>query len=248
VAWLENRGVTKLDEKAALSNLTSGFRSAEKHIGVPHEKLLRLPDFDKADRTELDQFYNKLGRPADPKQYEIPVPEGTPTDFAEAARAKFHELGLTAKQAKALTEWNNTYGQESEAKALETYKNTVAQQDAKLKSEWGAAYDAEMAAAKRAAAGLGLKADQIEALEKVMGYEGVIRMMSNAGKKLGEDSFVSNSSQQGFGVMTPQQASEKINTLMKDTDFSKKYLAGNADARNEMARLHRMKVGMNPNG
>ena len=37
--WLENRGLTKLDEKSAIPELVKGFRNAEKYIGTPAERL-----------------------------------------------------------------------------------------------------------------------------------------------------------------------------------------------------------------
>jgi hypothetical protein len=135
----------------APTDLLTSYQQLEKHMGTPAERLLRIPDFEKAEKTEMDQFYNKLGRPVEPKGYDLPVPEGVPTDFAEAAKLKMHELGLTAKQARELAAWNNEMGATMASKQKEAYSATIAQQSAELKTEWGAAYDQEMGAAKNAA-------------------------------------------------------------------------------------------------
>ena len=149
--WLENRGLTKLDEKAALPELVKGFRNAEKYIGTPAEKLLRLPDFDKADKVELDQFYSKLGRPSDAKDYNIQVPEGQSREFADFAQSMFHEAGLSPRQAEKITaKWNEhvngILGGEDANK-----QQALKDQDASLRSEWGYAYDKNLTIAKNAA-------------------------------------------------------------------------------------------------
>jgi len=215
-----------------------GYRNLEKHMGVPADKLLRLPDWDKADKTELDQFFGKLGRPADPKGYEINVPDGTPADYADAARIKFHELGLTAKQAKALVDWNNEFATTAGAKSQEAYKQAVAQQDAELRKEWGQAYDQEIGSAKNAAAALGIKPEEIDKLEQSLGFAGLMKVMANIGKRIGEDTFVSGGGS-NTGAMTPAGAKARVQQLQGDKEWTAKYLSGNIEARAEMERLMR---------
>lgn len=222
------------------ADLLTSYQQLEKHMGTPAERLLRMPDFDKAEKNELDQFYNKLGRPADPKQYEIPVPEGMPTDFAEAARIKMHELGLTAKQATELAKWNNEMGAVMMEKQKETYAATIAQENAALKQEWGAAYEQELGAAKNAAKALGIKPEQIDALEGSLGFANLMKMMANIGKRIGEDKYVDGGSSSSNGVMTPAGAKARIQQLQGDKDWTAKYLSGNVQARAEMERLMQM--------
>lgn len=241
VGWMENRGLTKLDEKGALENTIKGFRNAEKYVGVPHEKLLRLPDWDKADQVELDQFFSKLGRPNDPKEYKLPIPEGASKDFADWASGIFHEAGLNDRQGQKIAAKWNEYVTSMTQKESEAYQNAIAQQDRELRTEWGAAYDKEVTAAKKAAQGLGLKGDQIDALEKSLGFAGLMRMMANVGKKLGEDTFVSADSSSGtFGAMTPASAKARVGQLQADKEWTAKYLSGNVQARAEMESLMKM--------
>ena len=241
VGWMENRGLTKLDEKGALENTIKGFRNAEKYVGVPHEKLLRIPDWDKSDQVELDQFFSKLGRPASPKEYNLPVPEGAPSEFADWAAGIFHEAGLNDRQGlKIAAKWNE-YVSAMTQKEAESYQNAIAQQDKELKAEWGVAYEKEVTAAKKAAQGLGLKGEQIDALEKTLGFAGLMRMMANIGKKIGEDSFISSGSGNGnFGAMTPASARARITQLQGDKEWAAKYLSGNVQAQSEMESLMKM--------
>lgn len=239
VGWLENRGLTKVDQSEALKNLTNGFRNAEKYIGAPSDKLVRLPDFDKADKVELDQFYGKLGRPSDAKEYNLQVPEGEGRDFAEWAQGTFHEAGLSKHQANALTaKWNEYVAGVKEGENT-SYQEKVAMQEASLKNEWGQAYDKQMGLAKNAAQSLGLDRQKVDALEKALGYDGLMKMLADVGAKTGESEFISGNSSFN-GPMTPNQALSKIETLKQDKEWVGKYLAGNTEAKAEMERLIKM--------
>lgn len=237
VSWMENRGLTKMDATQALDNTIRGFRNAEKYMGVPHEKLARVPDWDKADPAELNQFFDKLGRPKTPQDYGIQALENDSFGYAEAAAAKFHEIGLTPRQAKELEKWNNDFGTQIQAKTQEQFQLQIQQEAEALKREWGQAYDQEINFAKNAAQGLGLKPEQIDAMEQALGHAGLMKLMSGIGKKIGEDSFVSNAGTGGFGAMTPAAAQGRIAQLQNDKEWTAKYLAGNIQARAEMEKL-----------
>lgn len=236
VGYVQNKG---WKDPAAVID---GYRNLEKFVGVPQDKLLRLPDWNKADKVELDQFYNKLGRPADPKGYELPLPEGDSGEFAEWAKGIFHESGLTATQAKNIAAKWNEYQQQIAQKMGETGKQNFQMQEANLKREWGAAFDQEVGYAKKAAKNLGLQEGQIDALQASLGFDGLMKMMNSIGKKLGEDQFVSGGASKD-GPMTPAGAKARINALRADKDWVQKYLSGNADARAEMERLQIYAVG-----
>jgi len=244
--WMENKGLTKVDAGKALEMALTGHRNIEKYMGVPAEKLLRLPDFDKADKAEMDQFYGKLGRPADANGYEIPVPQGMPTDFAEAAKAKFHELGLTAKQAKALAEWNNEYAAQVQSGMSAQHESTIkAQQDA-LRREWGQAYDQNDVIAGKvidaAARAGGLSPDDLKAMTNALGFDKTMKMFAGLGVGLGEHGFVDGGSASS-GIMTPAAAKAQIKQLTNDQDFLKQRLAGNQEANAKWRRLHEMAIG-----
>lgn len=235
--WLENRGITKLPEKEAIKNLTNGFRNAEKHIGTPPEKLLRLPDFAKADKTEMDAFYNKLGRPETPDDYELEVPEGAPTEFADWAKGQFHELGLNKDQAKALSvKWNEYVGQMNQ-KQIEQMHAQAAEGEAELRREWGASYEKQLGMAKNAAQAFGVTADELDKLEMSMGYKGVMGFMARLGARMGESEYISTDSKSSFGSMTPAAAASRIASLRGDNAWVSKYLNGNIEARQEMETL-----------
>jgi len=237
--WLENRGLTKLDEKAAIPELVKGFRNAEKFVGAPADKLIRVPDWDKADKIELDQIYTKLGRPNDPKEYNIPVPEGQPRDIADWAQGVFHEAGLSQRQAQMVASKWNELGAGITEQTAQAKQQAWKDQETKLRMEWGAAYEKQDAVAARTIDSLGLKEEQLAAIRDSLGFDGAMKMLASIGEKLGEADYVSGEGGSN-GPITPAQAVSRISQLQQDKEWTAKYLAGNAEARNEMARLMKM--------
>jgi hypothetical protein len=218
------------------NDVVQSYTQLEKFVGAPADKIVRLPT-ETSTKEDLDAFYNKLGRPADAKGYELPVPEGQPRDFADKAAAKFHELGLTKSQAKVLTEWYNGEGAavtqaQQEAKA----QTNIAQQQA-LKKEWGAGYDAQMSTARLGMQAFGVDGDTIDKLQDALGYDGAMKFMANLGAKAGEGSFHGGGNGNFNGAMTPGQAQAEIKSLQADKEWTAKYLAGNKEAKDRMAQL-----------
>ena len=237
VGWLENRGLTKMDTKEALKNSINGFRSAEKYLGVPKDQLLRIPNFEKAEQSELNSFYDRLGRPNDPKGYNIELPEGASPEFADWAKGMFHEAGVPARQAeKIAAKWNERMGGQMEQSKQEQVQRSQEQQQ-NLAKEWGDAFEQQTGFAKQAAGSLGISPEQIDALQQTMGYDGVMKFFANIGEKMGEPAYVGGSGGNDNAPMTPQRAQAQIKELQSDREWTAKYLAGNADARAKMDRL-----------
>ena len=224
----------------APTDVIEGYRNLEKYHGVPAEKLLRLPDFNKADKVEMDQFYSKLGRPMDASKYSIDVPEGQSTEMADWARNVFYEAGLTDSQAAKISKQWNEYAGGMKNNMEAGFQERIASEDRALRQEWGQAYDQELGVAKHAAKALGINADKIDALESSLGHAETLKFLNQIGKRLGEDKFVGNGSQGSGFKMTPAAAQAQINALRNDKEFIAKYVAGNAEARAEMNRLHEM--------
>lgn len=244
VGWLEHKGLAKLDPNTALAEAVKGFRNAEKFVGVPADRLAKIPDFNKADKAEIEAFYTKLGRPADPKAYELDIPEGAPTEFADWAKGMFHESGLTAAQAKNISaKWNEYQANVLKAQEAE-YQQKLILENKELRKEWGEAYDREVNLSKGVVEQLDISQEEVAALERTLGFAKLMKMMSRIGNKIGEDMFVTQSNNKGISdVMTPTAAIARINHLKADKDFILKYTGGNPDAKAEMDRLHRLAYG-----
>jgi hypothetical protein len=246
IDWL--KGATELDVGyvknkgwASPADVLAAYRGAEKFISAPVDQRLVIPG-EKAEKAEWDAFYGKLGRPADAKDYKIPVPEGDKGEFAKTAAGWFHELGLSQKQAEGVAaKWNEHVGNLAATEATNR-ATTFSADEAKLKVEWGAAYDKNVMIAKEVVGKLGLDAGAIDKLQGALGHHGVMSLLTKIGSGLGEDSFTTGRDNgSAFGnAMTPAQAKAEIAALQNDKAFVSKYMAGDKDAKGKMTSLFNM--------
>lgn len=226
------------DPKAVLDS----YINLEKLRGVPQERLLKMPE-DPAD-AGWNEVYQKLGKPMTPEEYGLQAKEGGDSSFIDWAKGTFHELNLTKSQAQALVQKFGEFA-DGRSSAQETaFVEKLKSQEMDLKKEWGAAYHQNVANAQAAARAFDIPGEAIDALEKVMGFDGVMKFMNNIGSKIGEAAFHGSGQSKGFGtdgdILTPSQARAKIDALKRDSDFTQKYLAGDPNAKERLTRLHKM--------
>lgn len=228
------------------ASVVDGYRNLEKLVGVPKERLLKLPE--KADDPAWSDVYAKLGRPEKPEAYEIPVPEGYGDPaFAKGIAEVAHKHGLPKGAVQALAEYNNQYIAkliEADTKERETKSAAELQQ---LKGEWGSRFDESAELARRASREFGVSEDQAKAIEGAIGTAGMLKLFNSIGAKLGEPKGFDPGSGEGGGGsgfgMTPEAARSQIKTLQGDKDWVAKYLNGDATARSTMDRLSRIASG-----
>jgi hypothetical protein len=230
--WAQNKG---FKEPADALN---SYRNLEKLMGADKAgRTVMLPaKWD--DPKEVGAFYEKLGVPKDPTGYKLP--DGADPEMAKWAPSVFHKAGLTPRQAEALTaEWNQMVGGRTEAMKA-AYEAKIAEDGAALKSEWGAAYNDKLARAQSAAKALGVKPEVIDKLENTLGHGDLMRFFATIGEKMGEDQSVDGKGQGSFsGAKTPEQARAEITTLRADPEFTRRYVAGDAEAKQRMEQLHK---------
>jgi len=83
----------------------------------------RLPDNPTKEQTEA--YYQAIGRPAKPEEYELPLPEGTEKggDMEKWAQSVFYKHGLSKVQASGVAEeWNGYVRAAHEAEEAELLK------------------------------------------------------------------------------------------------------------------------------
>jgi hypothetical protein len=200
--WVENKGFK--DPAAVIDS----YRNFEKLMGAPKERIIKLPE--KSDDPAWNDIYGRLGRPGDPKEYDLKaIPDPKFGEFSGATEAS----------------------QAADAKA--------AQEESDLKKEWGTAHEQNINIAKRAAAMFKLDPDSVDGLEKTMGYKKTMAFLHEIGSKLGEGTFIGGEGGNS-GALTPAAALNQINTLMADSTFSHKYSNGDAEAKAKMEALHKM--------
>lgn len=215
--------------------LANGYRNLEKLLGGEKVPLPKGAE----DAEGWNRVYDSLGRPKDASGYKLNVPEGSDPAFTNEAAGKFHELGLSGKQAEQLAEW---WGSKQTA-AMEEYAQAGAQkaeQDVQsLRKEWGGAWDENVELGRRAASEFGLGEDKLSAVEQALGTGEMLKFMARVGRGLVEHTFEGGRTTSAFG-MTPEAARQRVGVLRTDPEFTSKYLSGNADSRAEMERLMRL--------
>ncbi len=230
--YAQNKGWKNVGE------IIESGRNLEKLVGV-REQLVTLPKTSE-DTAGWDSVYDRLGRPKNPDGYGFQVPKGQDPGFITWAAGEFHKLGLTETQGKKLMESFSANSAAAKKQSQDAQSAKAVQDIASLKQEWGAAYDQEVASAKRAGAEFGVDAPKIEAIEKVLGTADTIKFFNAIGKKIGDPKFITgNPSSGGDGPMTPAQAQEQIKVLRGDPGFVKKYTERDTDAMQRMERLHK---------
>lgn len=220
--------------------LADSYRNLEKLVGVPQDRLLKLPD--KADDPAWGDIYGRLGRPEKPEGYEFKF-EGDAA-FAQRMGGIMHQHGVTKAQAQALNgEWNKYV-----AELIETDNRERAQKDATdmaaLKTEWGNDYAKHEELARRAGREFGLSQDEFQAISASLGSSKTLKLFQAIGTKLAEPAPFdpSGSNLQSFGL-TKDAAQARINVLMGDKDWTAKYLGGDKAAAAEMTRLQQIAAG-----
>lgn len=229
----------------SLDKLAKGYLHAQRMIGVPADRVLKLPDA--PDSPDWAGVWAKLGRPEAPDKYELTDPDGIQADaeFKSAFLRTAHESGLTATQARKLFDW---YGGEAKTRleAVTAQQRQVTETNvAALRQEWGAAFDQKLTQAKAA---LQHYADPAMAqlLERTgLGNDpAVVRMFAKLGAQLAEDGVIGRAA--APSSYSPAEATQQINARMADPTFRSAYLdkrhPQHAERVAEMARLYEMKA------
>lgn len=220
------------------------YRNFEKLHGVPADRLIRLPET--LEGAEARAIFEKLGRPHDAKDYSIKVEEfAGGQELGEWFRSIADRANWTQKQLDSFVDAWNERSKNWQTSETEKAEATYIEQEQSLKRSWGLAYDQNINLAKQGALAIGLSPENVDALEAAMGYEKTMLMLHKLGSATGESKFVSG--QSAGGVMSADAAKAKIQELMGDSAFIRRYSKGDAEARRQMDHLHQAAYpGMTP--
>lgn len=238
--WLENRGMLKLSSQDALTQAINGHRAAEAKLGVPAERLLKLPDQITAE--SMAPVYDRLGRPKEASGYELKVAQDADTAQVDAVKSLFHKHGFTKAQGEAFFQ-DVVAAENAKITAAEAAENERAKTDVgALKAEWGKGYDANLETADRGAVELakraGLTDETVQKLRSVIGESALAKMFFQVGLGLKEDTFVNSDITSRPGALTKEAALAKIAQLKMDPEFAKKRFANDAETVQMWKNLH----------
>lgn len=222
-----------------VDSLAKSFVHAQSMMGK--DKVV-IPGPNASDEERSD-FYSRLGRS---EKYSIPkpdMPEGVEFDqeLSDKMLGIMHKAGLSDSQAKAIYDSYNEYEREFHSKTQKDMETRNGEWKQQIKTDWGKAYDTELAKAQNAMTEFG--GDELKQWMNKTG-EGdnplLLKFFAKVGGLISEPN-VSTSERSNFGVYTPGAAQEEIANLKLDKDFQSAYMdsahPAHKDALDKMTKL-----------
>jgi hypothetical protein len=232
----------ELKSDATLSRYADVPALAKAHIEahkVAKSKVI-VPGAD-ADDAQLSAFYDAIGRPASPDDYDLAMPE-LPVDASAEDRAALaegfkpyrelaHQLGLTPKQARALSEFDIKRSADWYAKGAEEV--------AAVKEEMKQDYAPKLAAGQKIFAKLaGNDAETAllaQELDRKMTSGRLVKFVMRLGEIAGEHGLIESDTVEGFGDVADAEA--KLNELQGDKTWRDRLNAGDVTVKAQRDRL-----------
>lgn len=199
-----------------VENLARSYVNAQRLIGADKMPIPVNPT-----EEDLDNIYNRLGRPESPEGYEIKadgniIDEQVAADYSELA----HKLRLSPEQASGILDYYKSSIEQSAQGMQVDAEAQAAETEAALRQEWGKAYDQKILDAKN--------------VFRDFGAENMLEMQLADGTLIGNHpEFIkafasiaefkqSATSEDTIGeatsnrALTPQQAQNEIDSIMND--------------------------------
>jgi len=238
-AFLTAKGWDK--EGKGPADVVKGYRNLEKMRGDP-DKMLTIPD--PADAEAVAAFRTKLGVPEAPEGYTTPTVElnGQPMDGTVFAGMS-HRMALTPEQHSVFVEGVGEYLNSAAAAEAQASEEKDVIEKNTLEREWGGLTQENYQAAAKAAKRFGLDTEKINRIQKGgLGYRETIELFTSIGRAFGEGKApeVDSAAEAAPFGLTPTVAKERLNGLMKDSEFRKRMDNGDADARGQWDRLKKV--------
>jgi len=216
---------------ASVDALAKSYDSAARLVGLDKGAVLRLPAAE--DAPEWGEVYAKLGRPETPEAYQFPeLPAALVEGVEPAARAEFHKLGLSAKQAAGVMGLYGAQVQQAEQARLTRAAEVEAAVEADLKREWGDAFEDRVHAANRAIAEVGgqelgelLANTRMSDGTRMGNHPLLIKAFAELGRRIAEPGDLRGGSggTGGNRPLSPAEAQAEISQLRADSAFLKEF-------------------------
>lgn len=157
--------------KAPEEAIVAGW-NAVKHVGVPPDRLLKLPE--KPDDPAWGEIRARVGwkAPEKPEDYGIAVPDGYPTEYATAIASEAHKLGIPKDAMAGLVAANQRFVEAAQQAHDAKVRAAIDQADSVLKANLGPRYAETNELVQRELQRVGFKPEQIEALETAAALNG----------------------------------------------------------------------------
>lgn len=244
----QNRGWHEKTAQEVAIEATKAHREAERLIGAPANQMLKLPS-SLNDDVAMAPVWQRLGAPKDAKDYDfssVKYKDGTPLkeDFVNFLRETSAKNFLTKDAATRVAQ--SLVAREENANTSQAADMTEAltKEHTALNANWGQNAAAYKVVARLGAEKLGFGPNEVDALEKVVGYAKIMEGLRKVGSLAGEDKFLGGPGGNGNPtMMTREQAVARKSELMSDTAWAGRYLAGGSPEVREMTALQTIITG-----
>lgn len=244
--WMQSKGWAAPNGQPApefakiLPDMVKAHRSLESMNG--RDKVVWPKD--QADAPAWAEIHKRMGVPSKPEEYGLmPLgPDGKPDEkadrtYANAMAAAFHKHGIGKDAAHAIGQEHSRLAGELSKAADQAFVARSEQEFAALKQEWGVNADANFAAAQRAARAFGIDQETMGKMERAIGTKSLMTLLNQIGLAVSEDRVSAGGSGQGGGLTSPEAAQARLAELRQDSEWQKKYFAGDRLAVAEYDRL-----------
>lgn len=199
-----------------------------------------------ADQAAWSEFYDKIGRPGQANEYEMPtenMPENSSMDEQSANEfmGEAHRLGLTKGQFAGMVRFLAQKGETMNEAGKQAVEQSKVEAIQSLQQEFGAAFDQNLSMAKDAVRQFG--GEELVAFmdQSGMGNQPeVIKAFAKIGKMIAQDEVKGKGGAYGF-IMSPDEAAQEIQNKQLDNEFMNAYLQSHVPGHNaavsEMQKL-----------
>lgn len=232
--WRSSITDEALRGEAAIANYASVDDFVKGHLATKAlaSSKLTVP----GESEESRKAFSDALRPADAAAYEIEVAEGAPTEFADAARQKFFDMGIPPHWAKEIVAFNNEFVAGELAKAEEASAADVAD----FKKAYGANYDAQLGkvGVHLKAAGIDMPDDILAALDDKLGSSNLLRYMFDIADRVGPlDHLDGDNIDPIHGGVAPEQARGVLEEKRTNAEWRKQSEIVGTPENKEFVRL-----------
>ena len=201
-----------------VGSLAKSYVHAQRMVGADK---IPLPGNNSTDDDWI-KVYDKLGRPADIKDYDVTVPE---MFDGNGFRESIHAAGLNQKQAASVAQFIHSQSEAANEKLNAYQEQARLDTEAELRQEYGKTFDDKIKRAQSTAKYLlGSKGDP-SSKDNILGnirladgrmlgdHPDIIRMFEAMSHEIAEDDLDGVTTE---SAMTPQDAQEEIDTIQAD--------------------------------
>lgn len=201
-------------QEACLDSIKNIVTLAKSYVHGQHSigaKRIALPG-ENASEADWNQFYTALGRPESAEKYEFKAPEGVTLDaeteknFRDAA----FKMGLNAKQAQALIDFDLARYQKQQDAAIKARDAEVEATKTALRAEWGDKFAQNLLQYKKTIDTFGLT--EVLTETGLINNLGLVRALSRIGASISEAKLPEN------GTVSSGSVDSQINEIVGNPD------------------------------